>query len=344
MVIIAILVLGFLIFVHELGHFMVAKMAGIKVLEFSIGFGPKLLGLQKNEDATIYSLRILPLGGFVRLAGMDPEDEDHVDGYNTKPLKSRFAVISAGAAMNFIVAILLFVLTFGLIGQPAASNSNMIGEVVEESPALVAGLEAGDRIVSINGVATGNWDEIASNIQKSGERELTLTIERDQEESNYLITPRYDLQYETYQIGITQQLIWQKQGLMSAVKLGLTQTYEFTKLVLVGLGGLIQGTISTDELAGPVGITVAIGEAATGGIGYLLIFTAILSINLGLLNILPIPALDGSKLVFLLIEGLRGKPIAPEKENLIHFIGFALLMVLFVLVTYNDIARIFTGG
>ncbi len=198
--------------------------------------------------------------------------------------------------------------------------------------------------MSINGVPTRNWEEVAGSIRESGERDLNLVVERQEQKLSYTVTPRYDPQYEIYQIGITQQVIWQKQGFISAIKLGLIKAFEFARLVLVGLVGLIGGTISTNEVAGPVGITVAIGEAAAGGAGYLMIFTAILGINLALINILPIPALDGSKLIFLMIEGLRGKPVAPEKENFIHLIGFALLMVLFVLITYNDIARIFTGG
>ncbi|MGB4505155.1 MAG: RIP metalloprotease RseP [Syntrophaceticus sp.] len=343
-ILLAILVLGFLIFVHELGHFMVAKMVGIHVHEFSIGFGPKLLGFQKSKETTMYSLRVLPLGGFVRMAGMDPEEEEHDNGFNSKPLKSRFAVISAGSIMNFFVAILLFIITFGLIGVPAASNTNVIGEVLPDSPAMVAGLKAGDRIVSINETPTQNWEEVAGSIRESGKSDLKLVVKRQEQMLSFTVTPRYDPQFEVYQIGIRQQVIWQKQGFITAIKLGLDQSFQFAKMVLVGLVGLIGGTISTNEVAGPVGITVAIGEAAAVGPGYLMIFTAILGINLALINLLPIPALDGSKLIFLLVEGLRGRPVDPEKENFINLIGFALLMVLFVLITYNDIARIITGG
>ncbi len=344
-IIIAILVLGFLIVVHELGHFIVAKMAGIHVLEFSIGLGPKLYVRQKSKETTAYSLRLLPLGGFVRMAGMDTEDEEeHADDFNSKPLKSRFAVISAGSVMNFLSAILLFVITFGLIGVPAASNSNMIGEVVADSPAVSAGLRAGDRIISINEAPTRNWEEVVGGIRESGKTEMQMVVKREEKSLSFSVTPRYDSPSDNYQIGIRQQVVWQKQGFIAAIKLGLVQSFQFAKMVLVGLAGLIAGTISTNEVAGPVGITVAIGEAAAGGPGYLMIFTAVLGINLALVNLLPIPALDGSKLIFLMIEGLRGKPIAPEKENFINLIGFALLMALFVLITYNDIARIISGG
>ena len=343
-ILIAILVLGFLIFVHELGHFMVAKIVGIQVDEFSIGFGPKLLGYQKKEDTTLYSVRLLPLGGYVKMAGENPEDEESVNGFNTKPLKHRFAVISAGSIMNFLVAILLIVITYGVIGIPIASNSNVIGEVVQGSPAMAAGLEGGDRIISINDVATENWEDVTSNIRKNGGQELKLVVERNNQRHSFLIKPKYDPEYEIYQIGITQSIIWQRQGFFQAIQLGLNQSVQFARLVFESIGGLIAGKYSTNDVAGPVRITVAIGEAAKGGIGYLMIFAAVLGINLAIINLLPIPALDGSKLIFLTIEGLWGKPVDPEKENFIHLIGFALLMVFFILITYNDIARIISGG
>ncbi|MFY9140195.1 MAG: RIP metalloprotease RseP [Thermacetogeniaceae bacterium] len=343
---IAILVLGFLILVHELGHFMVAKMVGIQVDEFSIGFGPKLFGYQKRKDTTLYTIRLLPLGGYVRMAGENPEDEDEdfVNGFNDKPLKHRFAVISAGSIMNFLVAILLIVITYGVIGIPIASNSNVIGEVVQGSPAMAAGLQSGDRIISINDVATENWEDVSGNIRKNGGQELKLVVERDNERHLFFVKPKYDPQFEIYQIGITQSIIWQRQGFFQAIRLGLNQSLQFSRLVIESLAGLIAGKYSTNDVAGPVGITVAIGEAAKGGIGYLMIFAAVLGINLAIINLLPIPALDGSKLIFLTIEGLRGKPVDPEKENFIHLIGFALLMVFFILITYNDIARIINGG
>jgi regulator of sigma E protease len=323
---------------------MVAKIVGIQVDEFSIGFGPKLLGYQKKEDTTLYSVRLLPLGGYVKMAGENPEDEESVNGFNTKPLKHRFAVISAGSIMNFLVAILLIVITYGVIGIPIASNSNVIGEVVQGSPAMAAGLEGGDRIISINDVATENWEDVTSNIRKNGGQELKLVVERNNQRHSFLIKPKYDPEYEIYQIGITQSIIWQRQGFFQAIQLGLNQSVQFARLVFESIGGLIAGKYSTNDVAGPVGITVAIGEAAKGGIGYLMIFAAVLGINLAIINLLPIPALDGSKLIFLTIEGLWGKPVDPEKENFIHLIGFALLMVFFILITYNDIARIISGG
>ncbi len=347
-VIIAILVLGFLIFVHELGHFMVAKWVGIHVFEFSLGFGPQLLGDQKDKESTKYALRILPLGGFVRMAGMDADEtEEGVDpaaNFNDKPLKSRFAVISAGSVMNFLAAVLLFIITFSAIGVPAASETNVIGEVLADSPAVTAGLQSGDRIVSINETSTPTWTTVAESIQESGENNIHVVVERGEERLDFTVTPHYEPDAKAYQIGVAQQLLWEKQGLFAAIKLGLIQSFQLSKLVLDGFVAMIAGQLSADDVAGPVGITVAIGNAAAGGAGSLMIFTALLAINLALLNLLPIPALDGSKLVFLLIEGVRGRPVAPEKEGFVNLIGFAMLMLVFILVTYNDIARIITGG
>lgn len=342
-IIIAILILAFLIVVHELGHFLVAKMVGIQVDEFSIGFGPKLLGY-RGRGETVYSLRLLPLGGYVRMAGMEPNEKDRLNGFNKKPLRDRFAVISAGSVMNFLTAVLLFFFTFSLIGIPAPSNSNIIGDVIPGSPAAEVGLRAGDRIVMVDGKPAQNWDDVAGGIRRGGQREIQLAVERNREKLIVHVRPRYDPQLKMVQIGIKQHIIWEKQGFVQAIKLGLDQAFGFARLIINSLVGLVTKTIPAEEIAGPVGITKAIGDAAREGPGYLLTFTAVLGINLALVNLLPIPALDGSKLMFLMIEGLRGKPVDPEKENIVHLIGFAILMVLFLIITYNDIIRILTGG
>ncbi|HHW40380.1 MAG TPA: RIP metalloprotease RseP [Syntrophomonadaceae bacterium] len=342
-IIISLLVLGFLIVVHELGHFVVAKVVGIQVDEFSIGFGPKLLSIKSQRDQTRYSFRLLPLGGYVKMAGMEPND-DHINGFNKKPLKDRFAVISAGSLTNFLVAIVLFIIVFSLIGIPTPSNANIIGDIISGSPADRAGLKTGDRIIKVNDVNTPRWNDIANKIHKSGGQKVRLVIERSGHTYTFYVTPQFDPQMQISQIGIRQGIRWERQGFLQAVRLGLDRAFGFSKLILVGILGMVTGAVPPSEIAGPVGITQMIGDAARGGLGYLLSFTAILGINLALVNLLPIPALDGSRLMFLCIEGIRGKPIDPEKENFIHLIGFALLMVLFLLITYNDLVRILAGG
>ncbi|MDH7576721.1 MAG: RIP metalloprotease RseP [Bacillota bacterium] len=341
-ILISVLVLGFLICIHELGHFLVAKLVDIQVEEFSIGFGPKLFSFQPVAGQTRYSFRCLPLGGFVKMAGMDPTS-DHVKGFNKKPLRDRLAVISAGSIANFLIGIILFIFTFSVIGIPTPSNSNIIGEVIPGSPAAQVGLKPGDKIIQVNDAATKTWEEIALNIHKRAQQETRLVIERNEKKYPVFVTPQFEPRLQVGQIGIRPSLIWEKQNFSNAVRLGLNRAFTFAHLILQGLFGTVIGAVPPEEIAGPVGITQMIGEAAQGGLGYLLSFTAILGINLALVNLLPIPALDGSRLVFLLLEGIRGKPVDPEKENFIHLIGFALLMVLILLITYNDLARLLTG-
>lgn len=341
-IIISLLVLSLLICVHELGHFTVAKLVGIKVDEFSIGFGPRLLGI-KPGDGTAYSLRLLPLGGYVKMAGMEPDD-NRPNGFNKKGLGQRLAVIVAGSATNFLTAVLLFIIIFCFIGIPVASNANVIGEVIPGSPADRAGLQPGDRIVMVDDQATRDWSSIASLIHNSMGATTQLQIERSGRHSRVELTPEYEPQLKIWQIGIRQGVNWQKQGFGKAVALGLSQTVEFSRSILAGLLGMITGAIPARDIAGPIGITQMIGDAVRSGMAYLLSFMAVLGINLAIVNMLPIPALDGSRLIFLLIEWLRGRPVDPAKENIVHMVGFALLMVLFLLISYNDLARIFNGG
>lgn len=335
----AILVFALMILFHELGHFVAAKMAGITVHEFSIGFGPKLIGFKSG--GTLYAVRILPLGGYVRMAGMENNDYDDPNGFNHKTVKSRAGVIFAGPFMNFVLALVLFVVTFTVIGIPQYSNSNIIGEVIPGRPAEAAGLRAGDKIIAANGKTVSNWEDLVTIVRANPEREMTLQVLRQGREVSFKVTPELEPQQKIGQIGIRQEVAWQHMGFGEAVVNGLKQTGYLIMAILGSIGQLISGTAPPGGLAGPVGITQMIGEAAQGGLAYLLNFAGILSINLGLINLLPIPALDGSRLIFLGIEGVRGRPVEPDKENLIHMIGFALLMLLFLVVTYNDVVRLF---
>ncbi len=340
---VSLLVLAFLICVHEFGHFLAAKLADIKVEEFSIGLGPLLLQVKRGPDATAYSLRALPLGGYVKMAGMG-QQEDHPKGFKKKPLGARFGVIAAGSLTNFLLAVVLFVFTFSVIGIPSLSRANVVGGVIPGTPAARAGLQAGDRIVSVAGVPTKTWDEVAARIHARPERLTAVVVERAGERRTFYLVPRRDPETGVGQIGIKRALVWRRQGFVRAVALGLEQSYTFAQQVVRALVGMAAGTVSPREVTGPVGITQMIGEAARGGLGYLLTLTAILSINLALVNLLPIPALDGSRLLFLAVEAVRKRPLDPEKENLIHLVGFALLMFLVIIITYNDLVRLFSGG
>lgn len=338
-----IVILGLLIFIHELGHFAVAKWVGIKVHDFSIGFGPKLFAIQGKE--TVYNMRLIPLGGFVRMAGMDPEEEetspgDIERGFNSKTVLQRMAVIFAGAFMNFILAMVLLAVAFFAFGLPTVSSDAVIGQVIPDSPAAKAGIKAEDKIVSINGNKVTDWQQMVEEINSQGEQPSNFVILREGEKIEKTITPELNKEENRLMIGIAQQPVLEPQGFFKSISLGVTHTIQLAGLMIAGIAGMFAQPDAAD-LAGPVGIVNIIGEAAQIGLYPLIQFAAILSINLGILNLLPIPALDGSRLIFLAIEGLRGRPIDPAKENIVHLVGFGFLLLLMVVVTYNDISKLF---
>ncbi|WP_246939840.1 RIP metalloprotease RseP [Bacillus pinisoli] len=410
-----VIIFGALVFFHELGHLVFAKRAGILCREFAIGFGPKVFSFKKDE--TVYTIRLLPIGGFVRMAGEDPETIDVKPGYHvgliinsanevtkiilnnkdkfpharvieveeadlekqlyiagyeqdeeklerfsvhekavfvidgqetqiapyhrqfsSKTLGQRTMAIIAGPAMNFLLALVIFLLLGFLQGSPV--NEARLGEIVEKSPADQAGLQQGDIIQTIDGVDVSTWEDVVNIIREHPEEELSFTIDRAGTPIDLLITPgKATSGDETYGvIGVYSPV---EKGVISSVKYGFTQTYYWTKEILVGLSKLITGQFSIDMLSGPVGIYSATDEVAQTGIYNLMRWGAILSINLGIINLLPLPALDGGRLMFFLVEAVRGKPIDRQKEGLVHFVGFAFLMLLMLVVTWNDIQRIF---
>lgn len=335
-IVFSIIIFGILVFVHEFGHFVTAKVNDVRVDEFALGMGPKLFGLKKGD--TEYTLRILPLGGYVRMAGMEPPLDDP-RGFNTKTVLQRMAIIFAGPMMNFVTALILFILVFMIVGTP--SNANIIGQVMPGKPAAQAGLMAGDRIVKIDSTAVSNWQEVVEAIHKSPGREVAITFQRDHLLKKIKVVPEKDQGSGMGLIGILQSS--QRQGVLNSVVLGLENTYGFTKTLLVNLGQMITGAIAP-EVAGPVGVVQIVGEVTRFGWASLLTLAGYLSINLGLINLFPIPALDGSRLAFLGFEALRGRPLDPAKENVIHLVGFALLMLLMVFITYQDILRLFKAG
>lgn len=335
----AILVLGVLIVFHELGHFTVAKLVGIKVHEFSIGFGPKLLG-HKHGD-TVYSLRLFPLGGFVRMAGMDPEEKDVEEGtgFGDKSILQRVGVIFAGPIMNFVLAALLLAGIFIFHGLPVSST--VIDQTIPDRPAAQAGLKAGDRIVSIDDEAVSRWERVVEIISAHPEREIAVTVERDGSHLTRLIVPEVGENGQGL-IGVQSRSHFEKQNPLTAIIEGARYTVQVTVLIIDFIGKMIIGEIPAD-LGGPVRVVYEINRAAEMGFVTLLQLAAFLSINLGLFNLFPIPALDGSRIVFLIFEWIRGKPVDPEKENFIHFIGFGLLLFLVVFITYNDVLQLFVN-
>lgn len=341
-VVIAIIIIAILILVHELGHFIAARRIGIPVHEFSLGFGYKLFSVQR--DGTEYSLRLIPLGGFVRMAGEEPGDMENPEGFNTRTPFEKMRVAFAGPFMNFVLAVFIFIYTFAVIGVAQPVNGAIIGEVIKDKPAYEAGLKSGDQILAINDKQVTSWNQFVTTIQKSqANKPLDITIKRNNQTKVLKMTPVLNKSTGKPIIGVVNKVVFQRQGIFTAIKLGFTQTYQMTVLLLSGLGMLFTGGASTADLAGPVGITNMIGQAAQGGMVYLLSFTAFLSINLGILNLLPIPALDGSRIMFAVVEAIRRKPMDPEREGFIHWIGFIFLMLLIVVATYNDIVKLIKG-
>ncbi len=339
-IVLALIIIAILILVHELGHFVAARRVGIPVHEFSLGFGYKLLSTKKGE--TEYSLRLIPLGGFVRMAGEEPGDTDNPDGFNKRTPWEKMQVSFAGPFMNFVLAALIFIYIFAVIGVPQA----IVGDVIKDKPAYHAGLKSGDKILAVNDQKVSSWNQFVETIQKNpAGKELQLTISRNQNSQVLSMTPvRNESNGQTI-IGVypSSKVTFERQGIVTAVKLGFTQTYQMTVLMISGLGMLFTGAVTSADLAGPVGITNMVGEAARSGVVNLLSFSAFLSINLGILNLLPIPALDGSRIVFAIVEAVRRKPMNPEREGFVHWVGFLFLMSLILFVTYNDIVKLIKG-
>lgn len=346
---IAIVVLSILMLAHEWGHYLAARKVGIEVREFSLGFGPKLLGFKVNPPLpdmvkTEFALRLIPFGASVRMTGEEMGDESTPYSYTTRSPGQKTLVAASGPLMNFAVAIVIFIVTYTVIGVPVAVNQPVVGGVIPGKPAYEAGIKPKDKILSIDGRPVKKWDEMVRIIRKAKPGQTVLiTVEREKEIINFTVQPQWDESQKAAIIGITAPYRLEKKGLLEGIRVGLVNTYVTTLAMLKGLVLLFTGAISTQDMAGPVGITKMIGDAAESGLINLLGFTALLSINLGLLNLLPFPALDGSRIVFALIEAVRGRALEPERENLVHFIGFALLMLLLTLVTYNDIVRLIKG-
>lgn len=314
---------------HEFGHFFIAKIFGIKVHEFAIGMGPKLFKINKGD--TDYTLRLLPIGGYVKMEGED-EYSDDLRSFSQKPVGVRMAVIAAGAIMNFILAIIVFSIYAYNVGVPTTT----INEATEKLPAYEAGLRAGDTITSINNFDVNSWEDIKTSINASNGKEITVKVIRDNKELEFTIKPVMDSETNRLIIGISPKMT---KSLLLSIKNGFENMAMILGLMFQFIGMLFKGNVSSGDISGPIGIVVLVGEAAKSGFQYVLYVAGFISINLGFFNLLPIPALDGSRLVFLLVELVRGKPISQEREGFIHFIGFVFLIVLMIIVAYKDIIK-----
>jgi regulator of sigma E protease len=412
---------GLLVFIHEWGHLIFAKRAGMLAREFAIGFGPKVFSFTRNE--TLYTIWLIPAGGYVRVAGEDPEiidlkpghhiglefngegkvnkiivnnkakhpnarvievervDLDHdliIEGYElddeeTKlffevdekaffvmdeketqiaPYNRQFASKSpgkramqlfAGPMMNFVLAVFIFIIIG--IGQGTPVEEAKLGEVYEDTAAEEAGFLPEDEIINIEGTPISTWEAFTEIVRENPSEELEMTVLREGEEVDLVVTPSeaegMNEQGETIhfgQIGVTAAF---EKSVFGTLTYGFEQTYETTKMILTNLMMLVTGQVSIELLSGPVGIYDATDQIVQTGFWNFMLWTAMLSINLGVINLVPLPALDGGRLLFVGLEALRGTPIPAEKEGLFHFVGFAFLMLLMIIVTWNDIQRLF---
>ena len=322
----AVIMFCILIFIHELGHFVVAKACGVKVNEFALGMGPAIFKKQKGE--TLYALRAIPIGGYCAMEGEDEESEDE-RAFNNKKAWQKALIVVAGAAMNFILCVVLLIGICTYSGTPTTT----IGELTPDGPAKAAGLKVGDEIVMIDDTPINEWNDITTVIGKA-EDSVKLDITRDGQE----LTIVSDLAEEDGRmiIGIVPE---RDHGLFTGIKNGIKSTGDMTVMMVDTFRMLFTGEVSVKELSGPVGIVYVVNDTAKLGIIYLFYLTALISLNLAIVNMLPLPALDGGRLLMIIIRKITGKAITDEMEGKVHFIGIMLLLLLMVYVTWNDIIR-----
>lgn len=339
-----ILILGLIVLVHEFGHFFFSKLFGIYVYEFAIGMGPKIFSKKKGE--TEYSIRAIPIGGFCSLAGEDNEADDQENipkdrRLNSKPAWQRFLVMFFGAGNNFLLALLILFI-IGL-GWGAVSNDAIVSELVKDGPAEKAGILVGDKILKINGHKVKSNDDVAIYIQiESKDKPVTFTVDRDGIKEDIKVKPvKEEVEGTTvYRVGIMSSGKV-SHGFLASVKYSFTKIGSLFRQMVITLRGLFTGGLSVKQLSGPVGIYNVVGTQRTAGLQNILYLIALLSVNVGFINLLPLPAFDGGRILFLIIEKIKGSPVSPELENRIHTIGFILLLVLMLYITFNDIIKLF---
>jgi regulator of sigma E protease len=347
-IIATIIVLGVLIFVHELGHFLAAKGSGVGVLTFSLGFGPKLFGRKAGE--TQYQVSMVPLGGYVKMIGEEPGEKIPPEllpkSFSAQPVGRRLGIVFAGPFFNFLFAVVAFAVAF-MVGLPTLLPE--VGEVKPDFPAYQAGLRPGDRILEVNGSPVKRWEDLARIIHESGDRPLQLKVEREQKTFRVIITPQVSTQKNLFGDEVRVGLIGiapsgktfiERTDPLTAVYRALLQSWRVTELTVVSIYKIIEGKISAKTIGGPILIAQLAGQQAKAGPLSLVIFMAVISINLVILNILPIPVLDGWHLLIFLLEGVIGRPVSLKIRERAQQIGVFIIIFIMLLVFYNDISRI----
>lgn len=339
-----IVILGIIVFVHEFGHFIWAKITGVYVYEFSIGMGPKIIGKKGKE--TEYNIRAIPIGGFCQLAGenLDEDDAKKVPKerrLQSKPAFQRFLIMVFGPLNNFILAVILLLLIAAIWG--GTTLNPIITTVEKESAAEIVGLKQNDKIIKINNHKVTTSDDISLFLAVANPKKYnTIIVERNNKRITIKIKPKKIVENKKttyrYGIGISQK---KTHGFKNVFKYAFLKTKSIFKQMIVTVGYLFRGKVKLNQLSGPVGIYSIIGEQSKEGIANLIYITALLSINVGFINLLPLPAFDGGHILFIIIEKIKGSPVKPETENMIHTVGLFLLMALMVYITFNDILKLF---
>ena len=340
-----IIILGSLIFIHELGHFLMAKKAGVHIYEFALGFGPKVWSRVGKKDKVTYSLRMFPIGGFVQMAGEVYEDDDKIPKSKfmcNKTWLQRITVICAGVVFNFILAlILLFIVA---LGWGYTEQRSYVGSVVDGYPAKEAGIEAGDKIIAVNGKTTNTWDMIILRVMMNKSKSHTFLVKKaDGRDITYEMSPVKEKNKDGQEVEVFGFTSSNKEykGFTNAIKYAITRFSSIISTMFVTIGGLFSGKIALSNLAGPVGMYSIVDQTAKYGLNNVISLMALLSINLGFINILPFPAFDGGRATFLIIEKIIGRPINKKIENIMHAVFFVLLMGLMILITIQDILKLF---
>lgn len=339
-----ILVLGIVVFIHELGHFIFAKKAGIYVYEFSIGMGPQLFKWNRNGDETIYSIRLFPIGGFVKMAGEEVELDSTIPEekrMQSKTWLQKVLTVVAGVVFNFILAVIIFFVVALIVGAP--KETPYIDETIKGFPSYETHLSRDDKILKLNDKKIHSTDHFLVEFQVNQGKIIELFVEHKNgtREVIKLKPVKKEIDGEkVYQYGFTLNQD-KEYGFLPALKYAFTKVGTLIHQMILIVFYLCTGHMSLSSLSGPVGIFNVVGESAKAGLINVVYLIGFISVNVGFINLLPLPAFDGGRLLFLIIEKITGKQIKPEIENIIHSIGFILLMILMIVVTYNDILRFF---
>lgn len=351
-IVVPLLVFSILIIIHEFGHFIMAKRSGIMVLEFSVGMGPKLFSVQKGE--TEYSLRAFPIGGFCRMLDLETSGGNPRGTFENAKLSRRIAVVFAGPFMNFLLSfvLLLIINSMNFIVNPVVS------EVVDNTPAQESGIKPGDRFKEIEGNNIIVYEDLSFYLAENSGKEVNITLERNGREFDVNLMPKYDEQNKKYILGFKPEIVagyfsdkpesMEITSFSNLIKTSYGKMVFYVKVTVKSFVKLFTFDVPMDQVSGPIGTVAIMGdlyesslnESILYAIQNMMLLGALISVNLGIINLFPIPAVDGGRLVFLFFEGIRGKPIDPRKEGMVHLLGFVLLLLFGVFIAFNDVINL----